>query len=184
MAAPRQMTANTLNALKGWPQPAAVDFNTEFADTLAGTTVLAGTVVRLNSAGKYELGVGKRLVMPLFLFHNSDDPDVKNEGGDPATEKGVFIAISPTGQAMSLVAIGAYELVSTRFVSASYPPNTHLTSTDSGGNAGKLVAGEPYTDTIVGVVSRGVVDNGYGFEALAFWPYYLPSADGILEPAA
>lgn len=177
MAAPRQMTANTLNALKGWPQPAAVDFNTEFADTLAGTTVLAGTVVRLNSAGKYELGVGTRQVMPLFLFHNSDDPDVVNEGGDPATEKGVWIAISPTGQAMSLVAIGAYELVSTRYVSGSYPPNTHLTSADTGGNAGKLVAGEPYTDTIVGVVSRGVVDNGYGFQALAFWPYYLPAQE-------
>ena len=102
--------------------------------------------------------------------------DVVNEGGDPATEAGVWVAISPTGQAMSLVAIGAYELVSTRFVSASYPPNTHLTSPKTGGNAGKLVAGTPYTDTIVGVVSRGVVDNGYGFQALAFWPYYLPPA--------
>ena len=174
MAAPRSMTANTLNALKGWPQPAAVDFNTEFADDLAGTTVLAGTVVRLNSAGKYALGVGSLSVMPLFLFHNSDDPDVVNEGGDPATEAGVWIAISPTGQATALVAVGAYELVSTRYVSASYPPNTHLTSPTSGSNAGKLVAGTPYTDTIVGVVSRGVVDNGYGYQALAFWPYYLP----------
>lgn len=180
MGVPRQMTANTLNALKGWPQPAAVDFSTEFSAALSGTTVLAGSVVRLNSSGQYDLGVGTMAVMPMYLFNNSDDPDVVNEGGDPATEKGVWIAISPTGQAMALVAVGAYELVSTNFVSASYPPNTHLTSPTSGGNAGKLVTGAPYVDTICGVVSRGVVDNGYGFEALAFWPYYLPSTTGIL----
>jgi len=170
MAAPRQMTANTLNALKGWPQPAAVDFHTEF-DASVEVEVLPGSVVHLNEDGKYELGVGTEAVMPLFMFNGSNDPDVLNEGGDPATEKGVWIAINPTGQAMSLVAIGAYELVSTAFVSGTYNPNDPLTSALTGADAGKLDVGVLYTDMIVGFVSRGVVDNGYGHDAVAFWPF-------------
>ena len=170
MAAPRQMTANTLNALKGWPQPAAVDFHTEFDESVT-VEALPGSVVHLNADGKYELGVGTLPVMPLFMFNGSSDPDVLNEGGDPATEKGVFIAINPTGQAMALVAVGAYELVSTAFVAGTYEPNDPLTSDLSGSNAGKLKVGTLYTDMIVGIVSRGVVDNGYGHDAIAFWPF-------------
>lgn len=169
MAAPRQMTANTLNALKGWPQPAAVDFHTEFASDITDV-VLAGSVVRLNDQGQYELGVGVAPVMPLFMFNSSDDPDVMNDGGDPATTKGVFVAINPTGQAMALVAVGAYELVTTAFVADSYQPNDALTSADTGPNAGKVAKGTLYTDMIVGIVSRGIVDNGYGYDAVAFWP--------------
>lgn len=174
MGAPRQMTAKTLNALKGWPQQAAVDFNTEFDPGIpsADLPVLPGTVVHLNSAGRYVLGVGQAAVMPMFLFNASDDPDVANEGGDPATEKGVWVAINPTGQAMALVAVGAYELVSTAYVDAAYVPNDPLTSDLSGGaNPGKLKKGTLYTDMVVGIVSRGVVDNGYGHSALAFWPF-------------
>ncbi len=175
MAAPRLMTANTLNALKGWPQPSAVDFHTEFDATIPSNElpVLAGSVVHINSSGKYALGVGTDSVMPLFVFNSSDDPDVSNEGGDPATDKGVWIAINPTGQAMALVAVGAFELVTTAYVSGgNYPPNTPLTAAKSTvANAGKLKVGVPYTDMIVGIVSRGVVDNGYGHNALAFWPF-------------
>lgn len=170
MGAPRQMTAYTLNALKGWPQPAAVDYHTEFADDIVDT-VLPGSVVHLDSEGKYALGVGTDAVMPLFMFNGSDDPDVKNEGGDPATEKGVWVAINPTGQAMALVAVGAYELVSTAFVSGQYDPNDPLTSDKTGADAGKLKVGTLYTDMVVGIVSRGVVDNGYGHDAVAFWPF-------------
>lgn len=170
MTAPRQMTAFTLNALKGWPQPAAVDFHTEF-DPAISDVVLPGSVVHLNSSGQYVLGVGTEAVMPLFMFNGSDDPDVQNDGGDPATEKGVWVPINPTGQAMSLVAIGAYELVSTAFVAGTYHPNDPLTSDLSGGNAGLLKVGVLYTDMVVGIVSRGVVDNGYGYDAVAFWPF-------------
>jgi hypothetical protein len=170
MAAPRQMTKYTLNALKGWPQPSAVDYHTEFGDDVT-TEVLPGSVVHLDSEGKYALGVGTERVMPLFMFNGSLDPDVVNEGGDPATEKGVWIGINPTGQAMALVAVGAYELVSTSFVSGTYDPNDALTSATSGGDAGKLAVGTMYTDMIVGIVSRGVVDNGYGHDAVAFWPF-------------
>lgn len=174
-AAPFQMTEFTLNALKGWPQPAAVDFNTTFDDSI-DVDVLAGSCVSLSSIGTYVLGVGDLAVMPMFMFNSSFDPDVVNPAGDPATDRGVFVPINPTGQAMALVAVGAYELVSTAFVAdLDYPPNTHLTSTQSpDANAGLLQPGTLYTNTIVGVVSRGIVDNGYGFEAVAFWPWYIP----------
>lgn len=169
---PVQMTAQTLNALKGWPNPAAVDYHTEFDETLANVVVPPGSVTHLNSEGKYVLGVGTQAVMPLFMFNGSHDLDVRNDGGDAATEKGVWIPISPTGQAMSLVAIGAYELVSTAFVEDDYAPNDPLTSAlGTTGNAGKLAVGVLYTDMIVGFVSRGVVDNGYGHDAVAFWPF-------------
>lgn len=173
MAAPRQMTANTLNALKGWPNMNAVDYHSELdAGVPAGDLpVLAGSVVSLNAAGNFILGVGTTAVMPLFIFNNSDDPDVSNDGGDASTDAGVFIPISPTGQAMALVAVGAYELVSTAYVAAAYAPNDPLTADLSGGgNPGQLQAGTLYTDMIVGLVSRGVVDNGHGKNALAFWP--------------
>jgi hypothetical protein len=112
--------------------------------------------------------------MPLFMFNGSNDQDVVNDGGDPATEKGVWIGISPTGQAMSLVSVGAYELVSTAFVPGTYNPNDHLTSDATGADAGLIRVGTLWTDCVCGVVSRGVVDNGYGYDAVAFWPVYLP----------
>jgi hypothetical protein len=176
MGAPRQMTEFTLNALKGWPQPAAVDFHTTYDPSLLADdgVVLAGACCHLSSAGQYLLGVGSKTVMPLFMFNSSDDPDVNNGAPDASTTRGAYVPINPTGQAMSLVGIGAYELVSTAFVAGTYFPNDHLTSALTGGTAGQLKKGTLWTDTIVGVVSRGVVDNGYGFDAIAFWPHYLP----------
>lgn len=179
MAAPRQMTANTLNALKGWPSPSAVDFEAKISSAALTTRdpILAGTVMRLNTSGTLELGVGTNAAMPLFLFPNSDDPDVENDGGDASSEAGVFVPIAPTGVVMCLVANGAYELVSTAYVTtdaSNMTPNAHLTAAASGGDEGLLITGTVYTDTIVGVVSRGIVDNGYGHNAVAFWPWYIP----------
>ena len=174
MPAPRAMTRHTLSALKGWPSPHAVDFSAPFDPSVFTQTrpiINAGTVVRLNNNGQYELGVGTQRVMPLFLFTDSSAPDVENPGGNPATDRSAFVGIGPTGKAMALVAVGAYELVSTEFDPAgTYTPNTPLTSPDSGPNAGTLRPGTWYTDMIVGVVSRGIVDNGHGYPAVAFWP--------------
>jgi hypothetical protein len=169
------MIENTLNALKGWPRPHAVDFAAELSDGIpvGNLPVLSGSVVRLNASGKFELGVGTLSVMPLFLFQHSDDPDVQNDGGDPATVKGVFVPVTPSGKAMALVATGAYELTSTEFVTDTYAPNDLLTSDTVGATAGKLKKGTKYTDCICGIVSRGQVDNGYGFNAIAFWPVVI-----------
>ena len=183
MAAPRQMTANTLNALKGWPSQSAVDYVAKLSSNVTVDPVLAGSVVRLNTSDEFELGVGQNDSMPLFLFNNSDDPDVVNDGGTASTDKGVWVPVAPTGKMMALVATGAYELVSTAFTGAktTFRTNVPLTAEDgNGATAGKLAA---HTwgggETIVGIVSRdcnaAFQDNGYGVDAVAFWPYFLPA---------
>jgi hypothetical protein len=173
------MTAETLNALKGWPQQSAVDFTAKFDSTVlaALTRVEAGTVVYLSSTLTFLLGCDNTATnpMPMFTFQASDDPDVANDGGDPSTDIDPYVAISPTGNVMALVACGAYELVSTNYVDATYAPNDKLTAaTGTGAAAGSLVAGVLGTNVICGTVSRGVVDNGYGVDALAFWPTFFP----------
>lgn len=177
MAAPIQMTSETLNALKGWPNLAAVDFEAKLDPTIVDR-VPPGAVVHVGPALTFLLGVGDVPVMPLFTFFASDDPGIVNDGGDPAVDKGVWIGINPSGVMMALPACGSYELVSTHYdPSQSYLPNDHLTSPlapDGDVPAGMITKGDVGTDTICGVVSRGVVDNGYGTLAIAFWPVYLP----------
>ena len=181
MPNPTAMTEETLDALKGWPNPHAVDFTAKFADAIS-SRVPRGRVVHLNNSGKYELGCNNTTLnpMPLFLFQASDEEDVQGPGSnvpDPSTKKGAYVAINPTGKAQALPAAGAYELYSTEFVSATYNPNDKLTAangTDPTTDQGKLQAGSIDTDVICGIVSRGKVDNGYGFDALAFWPVWFP----------
>ena len=184
MAAPRQMTANTLNALKGWPSQSAVDYTAKLdaqVETDGNTPVLAGAVVHLTATGTFKLGCDSADVMPMFLFQNSDDPDIANDGGNAATVKGVWVPVSPSGNMMALVATGAYELTSTHFVSGStYAVNDPLTSDDTVGNSnvGKVdVTTWTGGKTVCGVVSRVVPqDNGYGTDCIAFWPYFLPKS--------
>ena len=176
MAAPRQMTANTLNALKGWPSQSAVDYSTKL-DASITTTVLAGSVVHVDpTSGNYKLGNAADQV-PLFTFQNSDDPDVANDGGDAGVggDKGVWVPVSPSGNIMALVATGAYELTSTQFdgtTEADYAINVPLTGLATGKIDATTYNG---TGGICGVVSRkGFQDNGYGHDCIAFWPYFLP----------
>lgn len=179
MADPVFMTEKTLNAVKGWPNQAAVDFHAAFAQSVIDdyTRVEQGSVVHLNEDLEFELGVGSLDVMPMFTFQASDDPDVENNGGNAATKKGAWIPVSPTGQVMALVANGAYELVSTAFDpddEDDLTPNALLTSPVApSADAGLLKPGTKYDDTICGMVSRGVVDNGYGYDAVAFWPLLI-----------
>jgi hypothetical protein len=167
------MTANTLNALKGWPSQSAVDYSTKL-DSSITTTVLAGSVVHVDpTSGHYKLGNAADQV-PLFTFQNSDDPDVANDGGDAAADKGVWVPVSPSGNIMALVATGAYELTSTQYdgVAGDFSPNVPLT----GLATGKIDATAYNSGLgVCGVVSRkGLQDNGYGHDCIAFWPYFLP----------
>ena len=117
------------------------------------------------------LGVGTSNAMPMFTFHASDDPTVSGNGGDASVDAGVWVPINPTGTGMALPAAGAYELVSTHYKTDDvYAPNTLLKSDAAGAQIGKISVGTLGTHTIVGMVSRGVVDNGYGHNAVAFWP--------------
>lgn len=187
MPVPRQMTAHTLEAPKGWPSPHAVDFTAPIAqsvlDAISGGVVYAGRCVHLNNSGEFELGVTSTQ-MPMFLFQNSDDPDVENPGGDPATVAGAWVAIAPTGKITALVAKGAYELATTEFVNdTTYNPNDLLyaptgTTLATSGVLNNDATAYPATSA-VGVVSRGrttaSANNSHGVAELYFWPVYLPA---------
>lgn len=179
MSAPIQMTAQTLNALKGWPQLNAVDFVAPLDATIT-ERIPPGSVVHLSSTLTFLPGVGNSVVMPMFTFFASDAQEVANPGGDPTADKEVWIPGTPSGGMLALVAIGSYELVSTNYntaVAGSLVPNALLTSpttTGGGVNRGQLTTATIKTDTVVGVVSRGIVDNGYGYNAVAFWPWFFP----------
>ena len=200
MAVPRQMTAHTLEAPKGWPSPHAVDFSTLLSANVTIDPFFAVRCVHLNAAGQYEtgcpvggLGIGH---MAIFTFQNSDDPDVANPGGitgSEADEPGGWMAVSPTGAIMGLVAKGAYEMETTEFLDeaniadGSYDPGDLLQSVQANANAvtgGRLTLGNQYEVPIVGVVSRGQFTNSHRRQALAFWPVWLPEiAAGTTEPA-
>lgn len=186
MAAPRQMTAHSLDAIKGWPSPHAVDFAAKLSTNVTIDPVFAGRCVHLNAAGDYEMGlpdVSRAGHMAIFLFQNSDDPDVANDGGDAATEAGVWVPTAPTGVMMGLVAAGAFELEDTEFeaeaTAGTYVPGDCLTATASNtvaATGGRITRNSvvAYDVPICGVVSRGVANNAHGRSCLYFWPAWLP----------
>lgn len=191
---PRRLTDHTLDGLKGWFNMHAVDkvakFNaTDLATlTAAGHTAYAGRTVHLHSDGTFKYGVTDRS-MPMWLFPNADDPDVSNDGGDPATEVGAWVAIAPTKEMVAIVGCGALELSTTEFdATLTYAYNDTLTAPTGTTNAssGKLTNADavPYTNPVCGVVSlgRGPTDstgdyqNSHGVKVLNFWPWYIPVA--------
>lgn len=171
-----QMFDHSLDALKGWPSPHALDFTAKLSSNVTLDPVPAGRCVHATSAG-FELGV-ILLQMPIFLLQGSDAFDVSNPGGNNWT------AISPTGVLSGLVATGGFELETTEFDTAqTYAVNDHLKAIDdnSGATGGTLTnqsLGTLYhastMEARVGVVSRGKRTNAYGKTVLAFWPIYLP----------
>ena len=185
MAAPRSILAHVLNPLKGWPSQSALDFSAKMSSTAlaAADPVFAGRCGYLDANGEYALGcpdaVGSgKIHMPIFFFSNSDDPDVQNDGGvsgtaldDPEGWAGVL-----RGNTLGLVATGGYELETTEFnTGQSYAPGDALQAATA--DDGVLKKGTPYTDPIVGIVSRGVKYLGQlpNRQTLAFWPIVLPA---------
>lgn len=178
MAAPRQMTAHTLEPLKGWG-PTAVDYVAKFNATDLATigTVYAGRCVHVHTDGTYKYGVSGAK-MPLFIFQNSDDPDVSNDGG--IEEADGWVGSSPTGTMLAFCAAGGWELITTEFVgthSAYTIGDLLVSATGTGSDAGKVNrGGEQYTDAVVGHVSRLPAKNAHGKNAVSFWPVYLPAS--------
>jgi len=107
--------------------------------------------------------------MPILLASAVYEPDITMDIPDPATDVDAWVGMPSVGKCLGLPANGGFEILSTCYVAANYGPNDALTAAKSGGNKGKLVAGTIGTDMIVGLVSRGVMKNGYGYDALAFW---------------
>ena len=156
---PGQMFDHELNPVKGWPSPYAVDYAAEYADGV--TAVAAGMCCSLDANGKFVLGTGTS-AMPVFIFQNQSDFDVRSDVGNIAG-----------GVASGLVGVGAYELQTTEFDADTYAPNDPLRS----GVDGKLEKGTLYTDDIVGIVSAGQTASEHDatIALLAFWPVFIPA---------
>ena len=166
MSTPAQMFDHELNALKGWPSPYAVDKD---ADLKSGDSVIAGQVMCLDANADFQVGLAENAVA-IFSLQNSTDFDVVSDDG------GMVGGASGVPHMSGLVALGAYELESTEFNSAStFNPNTPLTSPAPGvANAGRLEVGVVFVNTICGVVSDGVIANERAIDVLRFWPTWLP----------
>lgn len=148
------------------------------------TPVNAGRVVHLNNSYEFELGASKQ--MPMFLLQGSEDWDVKPPG--PQTASGAFLAqgTHTENHLSALVATGGFEIATTEFDGAqTYAINDFLRADANGLLTNQNSAGtgkvQPYgSDTVVGVVSRGVQDNFYREydvnlpKQLYFWTIYLP----------
>lgn len=188
MAAARQMTAHRLNPVKGWPSPVAVDYHAPMsAAALAALDpdpVFAGRCGHLTNDLEFGLGVPSggttKIYMPIFFFHNSDDPDVNGPDGGVS---GSSVTDDPEGWAnvkranqMGLVAAGSYELETSEYdTDDTYEPNHALQAATA--DEGVLSLGTVGTHAIVGIVSKGEHPVGQlpnSRNVLAFWPYCFP----------
>lgn len=179
--------SHELNPTKGWFSPYALDKTVDVAADSA--EVIMGSVCSLNSSGKLQLGLEKNAV-PLFALSEIQMHTGAGPAGGMANisdhMSGRFykpLALQPSAarRVLCLVALGAYELETTEFIAGTYVPNQALTSAAPGEtNAGKLVAGEYYTDTICGAVSDGVEVNNHSKSVLRFWPLFVPATAGSI----
>lgn len=179
MSLPGQMFDHRLNAAKGWPHQAALDFTAKISANVL-YDLRAGQCCHLNSVGELEPGV-TLLQMALFIFQGANDLDVNNQRNDQWTP------VSPTGRVACFVAKGGFELETTEYItSLTYARNDHLrapigltlgdefvSGVLTNASLGVLYANSGMTAR-VGVVSRGVFKNSYGKSVVAFWPIYLP----------
>jgi len=184
---------HALDYLKGWPNPAAVDFVAKFDTSQHNSIAYGGRVVHVNQGAsnlQFALGaVGTQ--MPVFLIQGNGEYDVSNfTTGDAQS----WYAVAPAGWMSGLVAIGAYELQTTEYDTNSTfnindplhaPTEAQITSgTDysmagqlynarkwPGGNSAAITA---YTDHICGIVSRGTMKNSLRMNTLSFWPVFFP----------
>ena len=179
---PSQMRTHVLDIIRG-RHPHMLQFQAPFFDDTA-KALKAGSCVRtvqVNGLPYFAAGVGSETMVPLFLWNKHSDPDVSNDGGDPATDKFPWVSAHPSrdDMAWAVPALACVELATTEFVHAAYVVNDHLTSAATGINAGKITKGTPYTDTICGIVSSGVRVSGvdtdaYDNDILVFWAHYIP----------
>lgn len=200
----RQMTDHVLEVIKG-PKPllsggAFLDRQAVFNGTelglISGGIVFQGRCVSLNASGEFILGVGNAAV-PLFLLSNSDDYDVKNDGGTLSTDYGAWSPGMPTGKLQAVCGLSASELETTEFItSENYAINAPLTAPVSTGVAatmlsqsGKLTGSgiKPYSHNVVGWVSQPFTaatptKSAHGKPVLRFWCDFLPKITGIAEP--
>jgi hypothetical protein len=172
------MFDHTLDAVKGWlpGNMASLDAAAKLSANVTIDPVYQGRVVHKNADEEFEMGC-TGTEMAIFLMQNSDDYDVKNDGGNE------WGAIAPTGVMSGLVATGGYELATTEFDSSrDYTVNDPLRAVASNSNAttGGRLTNESvtlYTTAVCGIVSKPVKKNMHGKNVLTLWPVFCPGTD-------
>lgn len=136
-----------------------------------------GRVVHVNADSEFETGA-KGFVMPMFLLRQGDALDVVNPGGDD------WQAIEPSGVNTAIVATCGYEIASAEFDDEqTYYPNDKLRGVLANSTlaTGGLLTNQTITlgtNTICGVVSRGVARNPQTKrDMLYLWPVFIPGSE-------
>jgi len=166
MTTPAQMYDHELNVVKGWPGPSALDKTKVIK---VGETIQRGRVMSIDPiADQLVLGAPDN-AMPIFAFPSTSDFDVYSDTGNISG-----------GHGMGLVATGGFEVETTEFLGADFPPNTPLTP-HNGADAdkGKVEATDfSYVDMLCGIVSdAGPLANEFRKSVLRFWTLYIPFID-------
>jgi hypothetical protein len=193
------MFDHALDALKGFIEEYALDFKGRLHGDVT-VVVPAGSVVYvydwealgsitnpaapMDKLGLFKTGTPKQSgnpVMGIFLWQNSDDFDVANDGGNPATDARWYgVLPARRGVLNGLVASGPFELQTTEYDSTkTYGPNTKLYGEPNDTNATLGWAGRITTDsdsgnrTVCGIVSRGLATNYNEVNVLTFWSVFI-----------
>lgn len=164
---PDQMYDHELNVLKGWfTGMHFLDHSGPIAD---GEVITAGSVVYKDEAGEFRLGNPDN-TLGMFAWPNSTDFDVSADVGNI--------------QSFNLTALpstGAYEVQTTEFDPRYvYNVNDYLAAWFPGKPGydaqynGHIFVGNPFTDTLVGIVSQGKTENDFKKEVVSLWTYHLP----------
>jgi hypothetical protein len=135
------------------------------ADIASGQSWNRGSLISLNSAGKFKAGCGDA-EMPQYAINATDDLDVQSDEGNISG-----------GVVASFPATGGYEFKSTEYEADQvYTPNDFLTA-GLGVELGKVTKSPTaYNDRIIcGQVSKGVQTDLYGQSVLYFWGLNIPA---------
>ncbi len=156
----------------------------------------AGRLVSLNANGKFEMGLTDKWAMPMFLMGNgANGYDVSVP---TTTAAGAFVTQPVIPGSTKVVgalvagdcveiAVAAYDTAKTYgrndFLTSKLLNSSRNTDATNGGliwnrNVADNAAAIPYTDPIVGQVSRGVLtpDLNGNISRLAFWTRAIPVA--------
>jgi hypothetical protein len=172
MVTPAQMFDRRLNPTKGWPSPYALDKAKELTE---GDETKAGMIMHVDPVtNRFKRGLPDREV-PIFAWNSEGDFDAGGVDEGNISNYGNMKGLS------GLVCLGAFEVETTEFVAGEvYAPNTPLKVNQGDvlpADLGKVMPGEFYTNTIVGVVSDGQSANTHGRQVVACWTYFLPSLE-------
>lgn len=160
-------------------------------------TVPAGAVGYLNASKEWETGlpdVNDKGYVPLVLFQQSDDPDVRLPSSmDPSSDamayvSGVDTGLDANGNAapkgpLMLIGLAPFIIESRHFQSedslgSSYEPGDTLTATNANTNAvtgGRLTKGTIKSVPVCGVVYEGVKSNLEGTSLLSWISWFFPA---------